>query len=92
MHADEARSARKDRTDQKAESGGGRKKNPSGDENDNTDDGNGLVLTREIGLRPFTNVACDFLHAGVPPVGGHHRLCCPDGINHREQPACDNAQ
>lgn len=92
MHADEARGTREHRTDQEADGGRTREQNPCGYENDDTDEGDGCVLTREVGLRPLSDKACDFLHAGIPLVGGKHRPCRPDGIDHRKQPACDHAQ
>ncbi len=54
---------------------------PGEHENDDADDGDGRVLAGQIGLRALTDVAGDFLHAGVALVGGEHRLRRPDGID-----------
>ncbi len=92
VHADEAGRTGKNGADQEPDGGGRGQKKPGGDEDDDADDCDGLVLAGQVSLRALPDIASNFLHAGVPLIGGKHRPRRPDGINHREQPACDNAQ
>ena len=74
MHADEAGGARKHCADQKADRGVPESSNQAAEEDDDADDGDGHVLTCQIGLRAFTDRAGDFLHARIALVGREHRF------------------
>jgi hypothetical protein len=67
-------------------------KRPGNDENHRADDGDGGVLAVQVGLSAFTNVACNFLHACVALVGGHHRLGRPDGVDNGKQSTGDDSK
>ncbi|MNT42612.1 hypothetical protein D3C72_1790390 [compost metagenome] len=87
MHADEAGSAGQNGTDEEADRRRRRQQQPGTHEDDDAHDCNGEVLAGEIGLRPFTNITGNFLHAGIALIGGQDRACRPDRIGYRQQTA-----
>lgn len=80
MHADEAGGARKHRTDQEADRGGDGQQPPGEHEDDDANDGDGGVLTRQIGLCALADSRGDFLHACIALIGRKDRTCRPDGV------------
>ena len=43
-------------------------------------------------MRALADGSGNFLHACIALIGRKDRLRRPDGIDHRKQPACDNAK
>jgi hypothetical protein len=57
------------------------------DEDDGAGNGDGGILTLEIGLRAFAHRGGDFLHACGAGVGGQERLRRPDTVDDRQRAA-----
>ena len=68
VHADEAAGARQHRAEHEADGGGAVEEDADQDGQHHADDGDGLVLPRQVGGRALLDRAGDFLHAGIAGV------------------------
>lgn len=73
VHADEAGGAGQHGADQEADGDKDAEEVSQQREDDDADNGDGRVLTAQIGLRAFSDRGRDFLHAGIAGIGAEHR-------------------
>jgi hypothetical protein len=87
VHADEAAGAREHRADDEADGGLAVEEDADQHRQHHADDGDGLVLPRQVGGRAGLDGGCDLLHAGIARVLGKNPATGPEAVGHGNQPA-----
>jgi hypothetical protein len=87
VHADEAAGAREHGADHEADGRLAVEKDADQHGQHHADDGDGLVLARQVGRRARLDGGGDFLHAGVAGVFGQDPAAGPEAVGHGDQPA-----
>ena len=92
VHPDEARNARKDRADRKADRDAHAKEICDDDKEHYADDGDGRVLAAQIRLRTLGDRPGDLLHALRAGIPLHHVVDGPEAIGDRQEAAQNNQE
>ncbi len=86
MHADKPGDAGQYRADNETDGRDGRQQIPGENGDDQSDDGDGEILTGEISLRTFTDKTCYFTHTLVALIGIENALGRPHRVHHGQDP------
>ena len=90
VHADVSGRTGQHRADHEPDAGAPVEPQPGQHEDDRADDGDGRVLTVEVGAGAFLDRRGDFTHAGRAGIADQHRAARVDGIQDGEQTAGDH--